>query len=646
MVLTIKDDGRFKARWVACGYSQRYGIDYDETFSPTVQFKALLTLLHMAGVYDYDICTADIGNAFLETDLDFPVRMAPPKDLARMLGWNDVVLAILGGLYGLKQAGKLWYELLKKILISAGFKISTHDPCVFFFESGVSAIWIAIHVDDILIISTNKEIKLWFIDVLESHLRKVVINEEREIYYLGMKITRDRANRKVHINQHRYIDEVLSKSLINEGSTVSPYPIDIVEIEKSPLVTSKAATADKLYGKIINPEIVTRDTKKDDVEGENEYDENDRTGDETLTSRIINTGSRNRGSSSRRADVDHRHDSSVNRRVDEHHGVDNTQDVINLRGNTSTSLEMLSVYDDQGSISDASIDHEGLDCLEDDLEMTPVYDYFNAIDLDDDRSKGVGVLNSGNRDDNRYLPIYEQIGSLRYLADRSRPDILYAVNYLSRFMLNPNEHVLVELHRLLKYINKTKHYELIVGGYDIELFAMADSSFVSTGDCRSQMGFAIFLGSGSGSVCSFSKRATTVALSTTHAETDSLTECVKEVLWFQGFLRSINIICNEPTMIWIDNDQLKMNATTTSSKQNKSKYYLIKISWLQESVLEQLIDLRYIPTQFNFSDIFTKGLNGKLLLRHSRGVLGDRRIMDDDDYYPKEEDNFPEGMAD
>jgi hypothetical protein len=89
-----------------------------------------------------------------------------------------------------------------------------------------------------------------------------------------------------------------------------------------------------------------------------------------------------------------------------------------------------------------------------------------------------------------------------------------------------------------------------------------------------------------------------------------------------------------------------MNATTTSSKQNKSKYYLIKISWLQESVLEQLIDLRYIPTQFNFSDIFTKGLNGKLLLRHSRGILGDIRIMDDDDYYPKEEDNFPEGMAD
>jgi hypothetical protein len=236
MVLTIKEDGRFKARWVACGYSQRYGIDYDETFSPTVHFKSLLSLLHMAGVYDYNICSVDIGNAFLETDLDYPLHMAPPKDLARLLGWNEVMLAILGGLYGLKQAGKLWYELLKKILLSTGFKISTHDPCVFYLVGGESAIWIAIHVDDILIITTHEDIRQWFIYVLESHLRKVVVNNEDELHYLGLRIRRDRNNKTVRISQHKYIDDLLAKSLNEEGSVISPYPIDTSAIEKSFMV--------------------------------------------------------------------------------------------------------------------------------------------------------------------------------------------------------------------------------------------------------------------------------------------------------------------------------------------------------------------------------------------------------------------------
>jgi hypothetical protein len=209
IILSIKEDGTFKARWVACGYSQIYGIDYNETFSPTAQFKSLLTLLHIAGVFNYDICYGDVGNAFLETDLDIPITMFPPKDLFRIMGWNEIVLEIMNGLYGLKQSGRLWYELLKNILLENGFEISTYDPCIFQYIQKGKAIWIGIHVDDILIITSDDEIKQWFIKIMETNLKKFTVKEGDTLYYLGMEIIRNRENRTIKITQQAYVIEML-----------------------------------------------------------------------------------------------------------------------------------------------------------------------------------------------------------------------------------------------------------------------------------------------------------------------------------------------------------------------------------------------------------------------------------------------------
>jgi hypothetical protein len=59
----------------SCGYSQRTGRDYAETFSPFVFFKDLLSLLRNGAVKDYEKIIVDISNAFLETKLDLPINM-------------------------------------------------------------------------------------------------------------------------------------------------------------------------------------------------------------------------------------------------------------------------------------------------------------------------------------------------------------------------------------------------------------------------------------------------------------------------------------------------------------------------------------------------------------------------------------------
>lgn len=75
--------------------------------------------------------------------------------------------------------------------------------------------------------------------------------------------------------------------------------------------------------------------------------------------------------------------------------------------------------------------------------------------------------------------INDVIDKLRYLVDRTRPDLLFSVGLLSRFMDNPSEEIMKELAWLIKYISFTRYYHLTLRGKNpIELFGMSDASFV------------------------------------------------------------------------------------------------------------------------------------------------------------------------
>ena len=128
------------------------------------------------------------------------------------------------------------------------------------------------------------------------------------------------------------------------------------------------------------------------------------------------------------------------------------------------------------------------------------------------------------------------IGRLRYLADHTRPDLLYPLSKLGGYTAHPSLAACEESIRTIRYLKKTLDYKLVLGGLEPRtLFAMSDSSFGTDNDCKSQLGYCIFLGEGSGAVYSVSKAAQSVSLSSTQSEADALVECMKEVLWFQGF---------------------------------------------------------------------------------------------------------------
>ena len=97
------DFERLKARLVARVFSQKYGVDFDGTFSPVVRYSTLRVLFAIANEMDLDIDHLDIGTALLNGELNKTIYME------QSTGYEfegDKVCLLQKSIYGLKQEVK------------------------------------------------------------------------------------------------------------------------------------------------------------------------------------------------------------------------------------------------------------------------------------------------------------------------------------------------------------------------------------------------------------------------------------------------------------------------------------------------------------------------------------------------------------
>jgi hypothetical protein len=124
---------RNKAGLVAQGFSQKEGVDFEETFAPVAHIEAIRMLLAYAASKGFELYQMDVNSAFLKGYIEEEVYVWQPPGFENSKYPNHVY-KLHKALYGLKQAPRAWYERLKTFLLAKGFKMGSVDKTLFLLK--------------------------------------------------------------------------------------------------------------------------------------------------------------------------------------------------------------------------------------------------------------------------------------------------------------------------------------------------------------------------------------------------------------------------------------------------------------------------------------------------------------------------------
>ncbi|KAD5508315.1 hypothetical protein E3N88_16018 [Mikania micrantha] len=226
---------RCKARLVAQGFSQRPGIDYDETYSHVMDAITFRYLISLAVSKNLEMHLMDVVTAYLYGSLDSDIYMKVPEgfkipDALSSKPIEMYSIKLQRSLYGLKQSGRMWYNRLSEYLISQGYTNNLICPCVFIRKTTSGYVIIAVYVDDLNIIGTHKEI----------HEAIVLLKKEFEMkdlgktkYCLGLPI--EHLNNGILVHQSTYTEKLLKRFNMDKANLLStPMVVRSLNVENDP----------------------------------------------------------------------------------------------------------------------------------------------------------------------------------------------------------------------------------------------------------------------------------------------------------------------------------------------------------------------------------------------------------------------------
>ncbi|XP_062028859.1 uncharacterized mitochondrial protein AtMg00810-like [Rosa rugosa] len=195
---------RHKARLVAHGFTQTYGVDYKETFAPVAKMSTMRVLLSVAVNHAWPLYQMDVKNVFLHGDLEEKVYMKLPPSHPQSHD-PKIVCKLHKSIYGLKQSPRAWYAKLSSVLEEVGFQRSNADSSLFVRIGSTSKLVVLIYVDDLIVTGDNVE----EINTLKQSLRNRFALKDLGIlkYFLGIEVAT--SQKGLFLNQRKYVPDLL-----------------------------------------------------------------------------------------------------------------------------------------------------------------------------------------------------------------------------------------------------------------------------------------------------------------------------------------------------------------------------------------------------------------------------------------------------
>lgn len=232
---------RYKARLVARGFTQQWGVDYIEVFSPVVRYSTVRFFLALVAHNNWKRVKLDVRSAFLNAELDEEIYVEQPRGFEKP-GQEHLVCFLKKALYGLKQASRAWHQLLKSFLITMGLRPSLADPALYALNDGSVTVVLIVYVDDIQMASNSAKVLTEFVRKLSERFPTHVETVNK---FLG--ITLKESNDCIKIHHASLIEKMLRFFKMEDCNPTSvPLPLGT---DLSTSMEDKKCDSDTTYHK-------------------------------------------------------------------------------------------------------------------------------------------------------------------------------------------------------------------------------------------------------------------------------------------------------------------------------------------------------------------------------------------------------------
>jgi hypothetical protein len=197
---------RNKSRLVAQGFSQKEGIDYEESFAPVAHLEAIRILLAFSVAKGFKLHQMDVKSAFLNGVLEEEVFVRQPPGFESEK-YTHRVYKLRKALYGLKQAPRAWYGRLRGFLFERGFEMGKVDQTFFLLRQGRDILSVQVYVDDIVFGGSSNSLIARFAEDVSREFEMSMMGELQ--FFLGLQIKQSKE--RTFVLQSKYTKDIVQK---------------------------------------------------------------------------------------------------------------------------------------------------------------------------------------------------------------------------------------------------------------------------------------------------------------------------------------------------------------------------------------------------------------------------------------------------